>query len=268
MADNRLLCFFLKYIMPLTNNDRKLYADLDRARTRREHGLFMAEGTKCVLDTINHFEVRSLCATDKWLTLHGHELQQNIETIPVKRNELERMSHLSTPPEVIAIYRIPDYSIDTEMLSTGITLLLDRVQDPGNLGTIIRIADWYGVRQIVCSPDTTDVWGPKVVQSTMGAISRVRCHYTPLPDFIRENPGIPVYGTFLDGDNIYSCRLPETAMIVMGNEGQGISPEVEKAVARRLLIPSYPPGAPTSESLNVGMATAITLSEFRRNLLG
>ncbi len=177
------------------------------------------------------------------------------------------MSHLSTPPEAVAIYHIPHTSLDDDIVNNGLTLLLDCVQDPGNLGTIVRIADWYGIRQIVCSPDTVDVWSPKVVQSTMGAIARVRCFYTALPEFIESHPGLPVYGTFLDGNNIYSETLPVKAMIVMGNEGHGISPEVAAYVSRRILIPSYPPGDATSESLNVGMATAITLSEFRRQLL-
>lgn len=253
--------------MQLTNNDRKIYADLDRARTRRETGLFMAEGTKCVLDTLHHFSVHCLCATADWLDRHGHSLPAHIAPVTVKHADLQRMSHLSTPPQVVAIYNIPQISINDDTIDDGLTLLLDCVQDPGNLGTIIRIADWYGIRQIICSPDTVDVWSPKVVQSTMGAIARVKCIYTPLPDFIKSHPGLPVYGTFLDGDNIYSEALPVKAMIVMGNEGHGISPEVGACVSRRILIPSYPPGEATSESLNVGMATAITLSEFRRQLL-
>jgi TrmH family RNA methyltransferase len=253
--------------MQLTNSDRKLFADLDRARTRRDTGLFMAEGTKCVLDTLRHFNVSCLCATFDWLERHAGALPKSIDAVTVKRADLERMSHLSTPPEVLAIYQIPQYDIDEQAIASGITLLLDRVQDPGNLGTIMRIADWYGVRQIVCSPETVDVWSPKVVQSTMGAISRVKCFYTDLPEFIKAHSEVPVYGTFLDGSNIYAATLPTCAMIVMGNEGQGISPEVAECVSRRLLIPSYPPGEATSESLNVGMATAITLSEFRRNSL-
>ncbi len=254
--------------MQLTNNDRKLYADLDRARTRRETGLFMAEGTKCVLDTLDYFDLHFLCATSGWLERHGHILShKHIECATVKRADLERMSHMSTPPEVLAIYRIPQTAIDPTAIENGLTLLLDRVQDPGNLGTIMRVADWYGVRQIICSPETVDVWSPKVVQSTMGAIARVRCRYTSLLDFIAAHPDIPVCGTFLDGDNIYASQPPQKAMIVMGNEGQGISPEVAACVTHRLLIPSYPPGEPTSESLNVGMATAITLSEFRRTQL-
>ena len=251
----------------LTNNYRKLYADLDRPRTRRETGLFMAEGTKCVLDTLPHFRLQCLCATADWSERHRHSIPATLDITIVKKADLERMSHLSTPPEVVAVYHIPECEIDVASVLNGLTILLDRVQDPGNLGTIMRIADWYGVRQIICSPETVDVWSPKVVQATMGAISRVRCHYTTLPEFISRFPEIPVYGTFLDGSNIYATHLPDNAMVIMGNEGQGISAEVAQCVTRRLLIPSYPPGEPTSESLNVGMATAITISEFRRQSL-
>lgn len=248
--------------MQLTNSDRKLYADLDRARTRRETGLFMAEGTKCVLDTLPHFDLVRLCATDKWLL--EHPLSRGLEATPVKRADLERMTRLSTPPEVIAVYRIPQVTLDDALVAEGLTLALDRVQDPGNLGTIVRLADWFGVKQVVCSPDTVDVWSPKVVQATMGAVARVKCIYMPLSELIERHREVPVYGTFLDGDDIYSAPLPDRAIVVMGNEGQGISQEVGAKVTRRILIPSYPAGVPTSESLNVSMATAITLSEFRR----
>lgn len=248
--------------MQLTNSDRKLYADLDRARTRRETGLFMAEGTKCMIDTLPHFDLVRLCATDKWLA--EHPLSRSLEATPVKRADLERMTHLSTPPEVIAVYRIPQVTLDDALVAEGLTLALDRVQDPGNLGTIVRLADWFGVKQVVCSPDTVDVWSPKVVQATMGAVARVKCIYMPLSELIERHREVPVYGTFLDGDDIYSAPLPDRAIVVMGNEGQGISQEVGAMVTRRILIPSYPAGVPTSESLNVSMATAITLSEFRR----
>lgn len=253
--------------MLLTNADRKLYADLDRARTRRERGLFMAEGTKCVLDTVAHFRVHALMATASWLAAHAEALPAGVEPIAVKAADLERMSHLTTPTEVIAIYHIPTESHDPDVGSVaadGLTLLLDRLQDPGNLGTIVRLADWFGVGRIVCSPETADVWSPKVVQATMGAVARVRCIYTPLPDYIAAHAGVEVCGTFLDGESIYATTLPRRAMLVMGNEGRGISPEVARLVGRRLLIPSYPPGAATSESLNVAVATAIALSEFRR----
>jgi TrmH family RNA methyltransferase len=153
------------------------------------------------------------------------------------------------------------------MLNNSLVLALDRVQDPGNLGTIIRVADWMGVDTIIASRDTVDVFNPKVVQATMGAIARVKVHYVDLPQFLSSLTDIPIYGTFLDGTNIYTTPLSPTGIVIMGNEGQGISPEVEKLVNAKILIPSYPPERPTSESLNVATATAITLAEFRRQLL-
>ena len=145
-------------------------------------------------------------------------------------------------------------------------LALDGVQDPGNLGTICRIADWFGIENIICSQDTADIFNPKAIQATMGAISRVHVHYTDLQKYLRNasDADIPVYGTFLDGDNIYEHRLSPHGIIVMGNEGKGISAGIAQNISRRLLIPNYPPERITTESLNVAVATAITCAEFRR----
>ena len=189
-----------------------------------------------------------------------------VEPVTVKRADMERMSHLSTPPEVMAVYDIPSNELDESEFRHNLTIVLDRVQDPGNLGTIMRIADWFGIRQIVCSHDTVDVYNPKVVQATMGAISRVKVCYESLVDMLGRLDDVPVFGTFLDGDDIYSSELSGCGMIVFGNEGQGISPDVERLVSSRLTIPSFPPGAVTSESLNVGMAAAVTVAEFRRRI--
>jgi TrmH family RNA methyltransferase len=146
----------------------------------------------------------------------------------------------------------------------SLSIALDGVQDPGNLGTIIRIADWFGISDIICSEDTVDAWNPKVVQATMGSIARVNIIYTNLPSFLDSLPtDFPVYGTLLDGENIYTQQLTKEGLIVMGNEGNGISTEIRPLVGRRLFIPSYHP-ADTAESLNVAIATAITCAEFRR----
>ncbi len=215
----------------------------------------MAQGTKCVADTIEHFPLYALLATASWTESHHPSVPVTI----VKAKDLERISTLTNPPEVIAIYSIPE---PTEPDLSGLILALDCVQDPGNLGTIMRVADWMGVNTILASPDTADCFAPKVVQASMGAISRVKVHYCSLPEVLagQEN----VYGTFLDGDDIYKSALSTSGIIVMGNEGKGISAEVAATVTRRLRIPSFPPGRPTSESLNVAIATAITLAEFRR----
>lgn len=259
------VCEILIIMVELTNNLRKLVASLDNARARRDNGLFVAEGTKCVLDTLHNFSCRYLFATSAWIERHHAEIGA-VEPVTVKRADMERMSHLSTPPEVVAVYDIPSNELDESEFRHNLTIVLDRVQDPGNLGTIMRIADWFGIRQIICSHDTVDVYNPKVVQATMGAISRVKVCYESLVDLLGRLDDVPVFGTFLDGDDIYSSELSGCGMIVFGNEGQGISPDVERLVSSRLTIPSFPPGAVTSESLNVGMAAAVTVAEFRRRI--
>ncbi len=251
--------------MDITNRLRKLVATLDDIKVRRQEGLFVAEGTKCVLDTLPYFECEYLFVTTQWIENHK-SITTKCEPTVVKRADLERMSQLSTPTQVIAVYKIPAFEIDETAISQGLTIALDRVQDPGNLGTIMRIADWFGIRQIIASHDTVDVYNPKVVQSTMGAISRVKVHYVDLPEWLDSHSSLPIYGTFLNGNNIYSSHLTSHGIIVMGNEGKGISDAVASKVNQRLLIPSYPPESNTSESLNVGMATAITIAEFRRRL--
>ncbi len=246
----------------LTNNIRKKFASLSSAKGRRDHCLFMAQGEKCVLDTIDYFESETILATSQWIALHP-EIERNHDVTVVKQSEIERISTLTTPPSVIAIYHIPMCS--QLELNDGLVIALDGIQDPGNFGTIIRVADWMGITNIIASPESVDVWSPKVVQATMGAISRVDVRYTELPEFLGRTT-LPIYGTFLDGDNIYQSPLTKDGVIVMGNEGKGISPEVASLIRKRLFIPSYPPDRKTSESLNVAVATAITLSEFRRRL--
>lgn len=252
--------------MELTATLRKDIARLAKAKYRRELGLFVAEGTKCVLDTLPHFGCRHLFATTAWLDEHSASLPGNIMPTVVKQSDIERMSSFTTPQPVMAVYEIPDDSPLPASAEHELLVALDHVQDPGNLGTIIRLCDWFGVRHILASADTADLYAPKVVQATMGAISRVRIHYCNLAsELTRLGRSMPVYGTFLDGENLYNCRLERNhGIIVMGNEGNGISQQVADTVSHRLLIPSYPPDEPTSESLNVAMATAIMLAEFRR----
>lgn len=253
--------------MELTAALRKDVARLAKTKYRRELGLFVAEGTKCVLDTLPHFRCRYLFATEAWLDGHAAALPASAEAIRVKQSDIERMSSMTSPQPVMAVYEIPDDSpLQPGACENELIVALDRVQDPGNLGTILRLCDWFGVRHVLAAHDTADVYSPKVVQATMGAISRVQVHYCDLAaELARLSDTMPVYGTFLDGDNLYRCDLQRShGVIVMGNEGRGISPDVEATVSHRLLIPSYPPDEPTSESLNVAMATAIMLAEFRR----
>ncbi len=250
----------------LTAALRKEIASVARdARARRETGMFVAEGTKCVLDTIGAFDVKYLLATHRWMEQHASALPHGIEAMVVKRQDLERMSHLSTAPEVMAVYTMPVHQLKASDIKDHLIVALDAIQDPGNLGTIIRVCDWMGVYDILCSRDTVDVFNPKVVQATMGAISRVRVHYCDLAEVLASQPDeVEIFGTFLDGDNIYTSTLPQSGIIVMGNEGKGISSPVAATVNRRLYIPPFTNGQQTSESLNVAIATSITLSEFRR----
>lgn len=248
----------------ISNNTRKIYTSLSSVKGRREHNLFMAQGEKCVSDTLDYFEVHTIIATREWIESHK-SIAETFDISPAKTTDMQRISTLSTSPDVIAIYKIPD--IKKPNINGNLVIALDGVQDPGNLGTIMRVADWMGVDTILASKDTVDVWSPKVVQATMGAISRVKVFYTDLPSFIDSHAGTPVYGTFLDGDDIYEVPLSKSGIVVMGNEGKGISEELARKVNRRLFIPPYPAGRHTSESLNVAIATAITLSEFRRRLV-
>lgn len=249
--------------MELTNNLRKQIQSLSEAKHRRSLGLFKAEGTKCVLDTIESFKLKYLIATNSWIE-ENNNYSTRPELIKVSPGEMKRLSSLSTASQVIAIYEIPRRQLDVRSLKHQLVLALDCIQDPGNLGTIVRTADWFGIKTILASHDTVDIYSPKVVQATMGAISRVSLHYCNLYSTVESLNDCKIYGTFLNGENLYSTTLAETGIIIMGNEGRGISREIAQLVNCRLTIPSYPLGEVTSESLNVATATAITIAEFRR----
>ncbi|MDE5744117.1 MAG: RNA methyltransferase [Paramuribaculum sp.] len=253
--------------MELTASLRKFVMSLSSTRRRREDGVFVAEGTKCVCDTIDAFSLRYLFATDGWIDKHSSITERYSDRlIPVSRKDLERMSSLSTPSEVLTVYDLPDYHFTASVADDELVVALDGVQDPGNVGTIIRAADWFGVRYMILSEDCADAYSPKTVMATMGAISRVKILRGNLPEIL-TGCHASIYGTFLDGESIYKTALSPTGIIVMGNEGSGISDDISRMVNNRILIPSYPPESVTSESLNVGMATSIVLSEFRRRLI-
>lgn len=246
----------------ISKNKIKYIRSLELKKNRNKEGKFVAEGFKVVDDLLALQPADLIVATQEWL--HGKHLADQTEVIEVTEEELKKVSFLQHPQQVLAVFRQDtsgDYSINTNELS----LALDGVQDPGNLGTIIRIADWFGITHIYCSQDTADVYNPKVVQATMGSIARVKVEYGNLLGLVESLPAdVPVYGTLLDGDNIYQQQLENRGLIVMGNEGKGISPALAKKVNRRLLIPNFPEGRATADSLNVAIATAITCSEFRR----
>ena len=240
--------------------DIQFVRSLAEKRVRDQERLFVAEGSKLTEEILaSKFVVRRIYTTRT--DLKG----KNIEV--VDQREMERISQLKSANDTLAVVEQPHYKLSVANLRGKLTIALDGVQNPGNLGTIIRLADWFGVEDILCSKECADCFNPKVIQATMGAILRVRIHYVEnLPHLLSKahEEGMPIYGTLLDGDNIYGTTLTPTGIIVMGNEGRGLSEECRKVVTHRLLIPAYPAERPTSESLNVAMATGITLSEFRR----
>ena len=246
----------------MTKAEIQLIRALADKRGRTEHGLFVAEGEKLIGELrASQLRVRKIFA------LEGVFAGPEVETVAPR--DMERLSLLKTATNSLALVEIPRYTLAPGALRNRLALALDDVQNPGNLGTIIRLADWYGIGDIVCSPATADRFNPKVVQATMGAILRVRVHYAPLAPLLHEAStlGLPVYGTFLEGENLYTAELSASGIVVMGNEGRGVTPDVATAVTRKLLIPPYPADRRTTESLNVAMATGIVCSEFRRRML-
>lgn len=240
---------------------KKIHA-LDMRKFRRNERLFVAEGPKLVDELCATMKPVYIAALPEWISENA-KIVLGTEYDIVSPDELQRASLQKNPQQVIALFPIPEHRFCTEQLKNELVLMLDGVQDPGNLGTIARIADWFGIRNILCSAETADIYNPKAVQATMGALARVKFHYTDLLQLLSQYDG-PVYGTFLDGENIYGQELSENGIIVMGNEGKGISQGVGEMINRRLYIPNYPIGTQTTESLNVAIATSIVCAEFRR----
>ena len=247
----------------MTQNDIKQIRSLQIKKFRDELNLFVAEGDKCISELSKAF------------TLVQHFSADNTTL-----KDIERASSLRTPQGSIAVFRKPQFPLPVIQPDT-LYLALDGIQDPGNLGTIIRTADWFGIRDIICSANTADCFSPKVVQATMGALARVRVHYTDLPAWLTNtqhstlnthrstlnSQHSTIYGTLLTGKDLYAPdAIPDkrSGIIVMGNEGNGLSPEVRKLITHSLRIPSFPPDEPTSESLNVAIATAVILAHFRQ----
>ncbi len=247
----------------MTQNEIKQIRSLQIKKFRDELNLFVAEGDKCISELSKSFT-----------------LVQHFSAADTPLKDIERASSLRTPQGSIAVFRKPQFPLPVIQPDT-LYLALDGIQDPGNLGTIIRTADWFGIRDIICSANTADCFSPKVVQATMGALARVRVHYTDLPAWLTNtqhstlnthrstlnSQHSTIYGTLLTGKDLYAPdAIPDkrSGIIVMGNEGNGLSPEVRKLITHSLRIPSFPPDAPTSESLNVAIATAIILAHFRQ----
>ena len=263
----------------ISKSQIKLVRSLQLKKFRDELGLFIAEGEKCVSELEKAFELETLIVEEGLSVLCQ---AKPVCTLSAKRSEIEQMSGLRTPQGVIGVFkkRVESKELPKGPVPKHLTLVLDGIQDPGNLGTIIRTCDWFGVHDILCSLDTADCYNPKVVQATMGALARVHIQYVNLPELLRDNETLwkmlpasekrpPIYGTLLDGRNLYekgAIPSKQSGIIIMGNEGNGISPEVRKYITHPLYIPSVPnkEASEVIESLNVSIATAIILAEFRR----
>ncbi len=243
----------------------KLINSLAIKKYRQKNMLFVAEGRKLVSDLLQmKVKIRHIITSDT-------DFKCNFAPVDyAKRDEMRKISNFKTSSDIFAIVEIPQYSFSIPELSNQLSLALDEIQDPGNMGTIIRIANWFGISNIICSVGCVDIYNPKVVQSSMGAIMGVKVHYINLPKTILElkaNNDYRVYGTFMEGENIYQSNLSSAGMVIMGNEGKGISSEVSKLIDCKLSIPTNAGSFTGSESLNVAVSTGIVVSEFSRHKL-
>ena len=238
----------------LSKSQIKLITRLKQKKYRIADGFFVAEGIKVIKELLeSSLELHHLFTTESF---KSHTENQTLIT----EAELKKISFLTTPNKALAVFKIPTQK-NSE--TKGLIVALDSIRDPGNLGTIIRLCDWFGIKELVCSKETVDCYNPKVVQATMGSITRVHISYLDLNTFLAKTE-MPVYGAFMDGKNVYKSELPKEGIIILGNEANGISEAIEKQVTQRIAIPRF--GAlQATESLNVATATAILLSEFRRS---
>ena len=238
----------------ISRNQIKLIQSLSQKKYRQKHELFVVEGVKGVQEFLQSaFELHSLFTTESLL------FDSSLDITEINYETLKKISTLKTPNKVVAIFKIPRPKTIKE---EGLIVALDAVNDPGNLGTIIRLCDWFGIQELVCSQQTVDCYNTKVIQATMGSLTRVNINYVDLPEFLSQTQ-LAVFGTYMDGDNVYKSALPKSGVLVMGNEANGISDAVSKTVTSRLAIPRFG-NLKSTESLNVATATAILLSEFKR----
>jgi len=250
----------------LSKNKIKYLQSLKIQKFREIHRRFIAEGDKLVKELINSdLVVEEIFGLNDWII--EVNIPKNICVCEVNTSELERISNLKTPNKVVAVVKIPNNVNEYINYQNDLVLLLDNIKDPGNLGTIIRIADWFGIKSIICSENTVEVYNPKVIQATMGSISRVKVFYKNLIKYLTSIPTTtPVYGSILNGEDIYSCELTTNGIIIIGNESNGISEDLYPFIDKRIKIPMYNNSSENkAESLNASIATAIICAEFKRN---
>ncbi|WP_298554780.1 RNA methyltransferase [uncultured Algibacter sp.] len=237
----------------LSKSQIKLITSLKQKKYRHQHGFFVVEGVKTIKELL-----QSNLELNKLYTTESFNINAKDEVI-ISEMDLKRISFLTTPNKALAVFKIPEPKpID----NSGLVIVLDSIRDPGNLGTIIRLCDWFGVKELVCSTETVDCYNPKVIQATMGSITRVNISYIDLISFLKTSK-LPVFGAFMEGENVFKKKLPKKGILVMGNEANGVSKDVEAVITEKISIPRFGTLQAT-ESLNVATATAILLSEFRR----
>jgi TrmH family RNA methyltransferase len=247
----------------LSKSKLQYIRSLEHKKLRNAHQAFVAEGSKAVGAMLAAFRCSMLLALPSWI--EEHEPLRADEIIPLDHQSLARASFMPSPPSVIAVFRLPTYDRAGINPAEKLVLALDGVQDPGNIGAIVRLADWFGMEHIVCSPDCADAFAPKAVQAAMGSLAAVKVHYTSLPEWLGQMPAsINIFGTYPEARSIYRSPLSKAGIIVMGSEGKGLSREVDALITSRIAIPSYGLSPTAAESLNVAMATAIICAEFRR----
>ena len=240
----------------VSKNQIKLINSLQQKKYRKLHNLFIAEGKKVIQELIEaNFSLEHLFVTKENL------FDKKFHSELISDAELKKISALTTANDCLAVFKIKEVNSNA---STGLELALDNIKDPGNMGTIIRLCDWFGISKIVCTEETVDIYNPKVVQATMGSLARVEVLYTNLTDYLKT-ADVAIFGTFMEGKNIYKTELPSQGIIVMGNEANGISAEIESLVTQKISIPRFG-NLQQTESLNVATATAVILSEFKRSI--
>lgn len=245
----------------------KRIKSLSQKKFRKELGLFVVEGDKIVREILENpqWQVEQLFALEEWLVSNVMPTGPAVESLTAK--ELARISSLNTPNQALAVVKMQENKLQTTQLTSILTLLLDNIQDPGNLGTIIRTADWFGIQQVICSENSVEVYNPKVIQASMGSFARVNCYYTDPETFLQKLPAnTPVMAALLEGESIYQTELPAQGILITGNESRGISPNLLKYVSHKIHIPmSKPPGKMSfPESLNAAVATGIILSHLHK----
>ncbi len=252
----------------LSKSKIKLINKLKTNKGRKELGLFIVEGEKMINELIHSsFNIEFIVAVPDWI-LNNSSIIGSILIIETDDATLKKISLLTTPNKVLAVAEIKKQALNYEELKNELTIILDTIQDPGNLGTIIRTANWFGIKKIICSENSADVFNPKVIQATMGAIFRVHVFYEELEALFQKlPPSFPVFGTFLEGENIYSQNLSDFGFIVFGNESKGINKSIENYISHKITIPPFPESTRSMESLNITSAASIICAEFRRRIL-